>query len=634
MVGIVGYTGNRVEQSMLPAMMKTMQWTNKEQTNTYHDDHLSIARISHGITNVESQPIFNDDHSIMIILEGNVYDYGKSKDHLINKGYRFNFEHNDAEYCLHLYEEMGNSAFRELNGCFVIAIYSILTHDLLLVNDRFSSRQLFYYFSDKRDLLFGTQMSSILVSSQVPRELDLNAVFEFFTFQRVLGTKTYYKNISVLRPAHILSYHKGNLSLSPFWQMKHARCLKKSRHYKEYYSTKLAQVLKQSVIRKTLENHHYGLLLSGGLDSRMVLACSDRKMTAFTFGDFENLEIKIAKEIAEAVDCKSIFLKRSSNHYSDLLDTAVKIGDGMYSFIHAHSVGFFEEILKYSDVMFHGNPPELFFRGSSLPHSSLNVLGVSIPLPLRAKLTSSNIVHMILRKLKYSIYQLNPEQLFKEPYSTRLNEALTNSLKGILQEADNNVTNIYDKFCWLDIYYTSRYPSFLIETSIRQFMEERTLLFDNDVYDLYLEMPLEVRSNKEVWVTAMAKLNPDIAGIPNSNTGYSPFAPSFLDWAIKLSRDIAKEIHFSAPPQPTYETKIAWSNMGELLRYDNKLVEIAWRTIHDQDCLDPSIFNIQRIEKMFKAHLAGKEDHKTFLFLLLTFGRWYKMFGPRSKYVK
>jgi hypothetical protein len=74
--------------------------------------------------------------------------------------------------------------------------------------------------------------------------------------------------------------------------------------------------------------------------------------------------------------------------------------------------------------------------------------------------------------------------------------------------------------------------------------------------------------------------------------------------------------------------------MGELLRYDNKLVEIAWRTIHDQDCLDPSIFNIQRIEKMFKAHLAGKEDHKTFLFLLLTFGRWYKMFGPRSKYVK
>lgn len=149
-------------------------------------------------------------------------------------------------------------------------------------------------------------------------------------------------------------------------------------------------------------------------------------------------------------------------------------------------------------------------------------------------------------------------------------------------------------------------------------------------------MPLEFRSNKEVWVAALAKLNPKIASIPNSNTGYSPFLSTFLEWVINLLIQInTKRIHSLRTPKlphPTYQPKIAWSNMSELIRHNSKLKELILKTIEDPECLDPSIFNVQKIRKMFEAHVTGKENYMDFLFLLLTFGRWHKIFGPHAKH--
>ena len=219
MVGVVGYikTVQSSHSPILKAMIKTLQWTNKEQVNMWNDNLLSIAQVSHSIINTDPQPIFNEDNSKFIMMEGCIYDYEKLKKDLLRKGHKFKFENNDAEYCLHLYEEFGDKAFKKLNGCFIIAIYDLFERKLLLVNDRFSSRNLFYYFSTD-GLVFGTQLSSVLTHSHVPRDLRKDAIFEFFTFQRVLGTKTYYKDSMFLESANILTYLRRNFSSSPYWQ--------------------------------------------------------------------------------------------------------------------------------------------------------------------------------------------------------------------------------------------------------------------------------------------------------------------------------------------------------------------------------------------------------------------------------
>lgn len=627
MAGIVGEIGKPVQKSLLSDMVKEMKYTGRDKEDSYSDDFLSITRVNHGVTNSETQPIFSEDGSMFIVMDGEVFDYEKSKQQLINKGHKFDFEHNDAEYCLHLYEELGENAFKELNGSFCIAIYNLATREFLLISDRFSSHLLFYYLTNEGKLLFGTQLSLIIPSPEVPRDLDVRSIFEFFAFQRVLGTKTYYKNVNIIPPATVLRYQDGTISFASYWEMRY----KEEKNPEQYYVNELANALKKSVERRTQGKYRFGILLSGGLDSRAVFAATDKEMITFTFGDFENYEVEIAREVANVKNCKHVFLKRDLDHYVNLLDSAVKIGDGMHSFPHAHSIGFFRQMQKECDILLHGNPPELFFRGSSLPRRELKVLGKNIPTSFLYELSDSTIVDAILKKMAYRMYPKNPKQLFTDPYSSVFDRTLADSIKNILADVDKKVANIYDKFLWFDIYYTSRYPSFLVETSIRAFMDERTILFDNDLFDLYLKMPFKIRSNSRVWKKALAKLDPEIANIPDANTGHSPFIPAILDWILNLSKTvISKYLIKSKSPHPTYKQG-SWPNYAEMIRHNDKLKKLIQETIEDPECLNPSLFDIQKIKEIFKRHLNGKEDYRELLFLVLTFGRWHKKYGPHNK---
>lgn len=638
MSGIAGYINNteKASSALLDSMSESIRYTESDRIDNWNDDFVAISRVHHGVINPEPQPIFNEDESLFILMDGEVFDYKEQKSKLIHNGHEFKFKNNDAEYCLHLYEEMGKDSFKEPNGSFCIAIYDLATHELLLINDRFSSRPIFYYLTDKGMLLFSTQLSSIIQSPEVPRKLNMKAIIEFFTFQRVLGIETFYKDIDILPPATFLHYRDSKISFSHYWEMKY----KEEKHPEKYYVDKLAKAIKKSVRRRTQGNYRFGLLLSGGLDSRTVLAASDKKMVCFTVGDFKNREVGIAKKIAETKDYKHIFLERSSDHYANLVDKAVEIGDGMYSFVHAHNIGFFDQIRKECDVLLHGNPPELFFRGTSLPRGrELKIFGKRITVPILCRLSDDTLEGTVIKKMKYGVYQKNPKQLFIKSYSSVFDEVLANSIRSILTEASKKVTNVYDKFLWFDIYYTSRYPSFLFETSIRGFMDERTvLLFDNNLLDLHLKMPFKIRSDSRVWKKALAKLDPKIAAIPDANTGHPIFTPDILEWGLTLARSvismIKKYLVKSQYLSRSIYTQGSWPNYAELIRYNEKLKKNIEDTINDPESLDPSIFNISKTKEIFKKHLDGKSDYSPFLFLLLTFGRWHKKYGPHTTVMK
>jgi asparagine synthase (glutamine-hydrolysing) len=629
MSGIAGYINNveKTPNALLDSMSESIQFTENECIDKWSDDFLAISRVHHGVINSELQPIYNEDKSLLIVMDGEVFDYEEQKLKLIRNGHKFKFKNNDAEYCLHLYEEMQEKAFKELNGSFCFAIYNLATHELLLVNDRFSSCSLFYYLTDKGRLLFGTQLSSIIQSFEVPRELDVRSIFEFFTFQRCLGTKTFYKEINVLPPATVLRYREGNISFNSYWERRY----KEEKHPEKYYVDKLAEAIKKSVERRTRGNHRFGILLSGGLDSRTVLAASDKKMVCFTVGDFGNREVKLAKRITEAKGCKHVFLKRESDHYANLVDKAVEIGDGMQSFMHAHFIGLFGQIQKKCDILFHLFGNEGYFRGTHLPHRSVKLFGKNFFKVLN-KLSNESLPYKIIEKSKYSLYQKNPRQLFSKSYLSILDSALLNSVNNILTETESTCPNIYDKFLWFDTHYLSRYPSFLFEKSIRSFIDERSIVFDNDLQDLHLKMPLNIRATSKIWKKALAKLDPKIAAIPNSNNGISPLIPEFFEWGLILIRKAINKTYslkFYQVPHPTY-TQGAWPNFAELVKYNKKMKKLISNTLGDSECLNPTIFNIQRIEEMFEEHLNGKTDYTEFLFLLLTFGRWQKRYGIKS----
>jgi len=628
MSGIAGFINNKenAQSGLLGKMSESIIFSRKSQIDKWSGDLLAVCRAHRGVVNPDPQPIFNEDRSLLIAMDGEVFDYGEQKIKLIHKGHKFKFENNDAEYCLHFYEEMGKDAFKEFNGSFCMIIYDKATHEIALVSDRFSSHPIFYALLDNGMLLFSTQISSLLQSHKIKRELDISAVFEFFTFQRVLGTKTFYKNIKALPPATVLYYKDGIISLAPYWEMRY----RAEKHRRQYYVDALAKAIKKSMERRTRGKQRFGLLLSGGLDSRTVLAASEKDMECFTVGDFKNQEVKIAKRIAKAKGCKHFFLKRDLDHYINIADKAVEVGDGMYPFIHAHYIGIFDKIQEKCDILFHGFLLERLFRGTDLPHYNFKFLGKNVFTVLE-KLSNKDLTYKIIEKLKYSLYQENPQQLFSRTYKPILDNVLINSVNDILEETKSDCANIYDRFIWFDIHYNSNFPSFLFKKSIMSFIDDRSVAFDNDLMELHLKMPLNIRDNAKIWKKALVKLDPKIAAIADANTGYSPLIPECLEWLLVLSRKIINKFYaliVRQTPHPSY-TQGSWPNFAELIRYNENMKKLINDTIMDPECIDPKIFNTQRIKEMFEEHLNRKNNCEDFLFLLLTFGRWYKKYGPR-----
>ncbi|MFB0525849.1 MAG: hypothetical protein ACETVO_00050, partial [bacterium] len=143
MAGIAGYIGEEIANeahSLLDSMSRAIKYVDSDLVDQWQDGFLAISRVHHGTVNSEKQPLFNEDKSLLIVMDGEVYDYEADKRLLHSKGHHFKYKQNDAEFCLHLYEELGIRGFKKLNGSFAIAIYNLSSKELLLVNDRFSSR--------------------------------------------------------------------------------------------------------------------------------------------------------------------------------------------------------------------------------------------------------------------------------------------------------------------------------------------------------------------------------------------------------------------------------------------------------------------------------------------------------------
>ena len=625
MVGIVGYANDSEGlQSVFDDMVKSLVFTDKEQIDKTCDEYMAIARVSHGRINPETQPIFNEDKSLCVVMEGELFDYESSRLELIKRGYTFKYEKNDAEYCLHLYEDMGVKAFEKLNGSFCIVIYHTVTNELLLINDRFSSYELFYYLTKENTLLFSSQLSSILQSPKVQKQLDIGAVFEFFTFHRVLGTKTYYKDIMAMPPATVLRFRDGVITLSPYWEMKYHE----ESHSRKYYVDKFAHAIKTSTERRTKGNDRLGILLSSGFDSRMVFSASNKKMVAFTFDDFESEEIKTVRRITKIKDCKHILLRRDQELYQRIvscIDKEVDIGNGMFSLEHFHAIPFMDSISKECDVLFQANKFGVFYRGSNYPRRSLKVLGKQFRIPFIERLTDERLSDVVLDKYRYSLYSEHPEQLFMDSYSSILKKTLKDSIEDNLEEANGRTENIYDKYIWLDAHYISRFPSVIFEHSIRHYMDSRDVFYDNDLFDLYLKMPFKLRTigtSRKLFLLAMRKVNPEIASIPRSEEMWPPIASPFLYRISKLVQVMLVKV-FGIQNNKG----VGWISPSKLIRNNGKLKERIWDIINDKEALDPSIFDIERIKEFFNEHLEGKHNNYFFIYSLVVFGIWHKKYG-------
>ncbi|MCF8127777.1 MAG: asparagine synthase (glutamine-hydrolyzing) [Deltaproteobacteria bacterium] len=217
------------------------------------------------------QPIFSENKNLILIGNGEIYNFNELRSNLLKKGHRFSTS-GDLECILHLYQEQGNEVWNKLRGMFAVAIYDRNGKTLTLARDHMGIKPLFYYDSVD-SFLFASEMRSITIHPSFKKELNTQSVADFLSLQFIPKPQTIYKGLLSLPPASFLVMKEGNISIKKYWTIEpDPSNLGLSR---EDIAAKTLSLLKTSVKRRLMADVPVGVLLSGGLDSSMIAALTN-----------------------------------------------------------------------------------------------------------------------------------------------------------------------------------------------------------------------------------------------------------------------------------------------------------------------------------------------------------------------
>jgi asparagine synthase (glutamine-hydrolysing) len=246
------------------------------------------------------QPLSNEDGTVWIVFNGEIYNYLDLRRRLEGSGHKFRTE-SDTESIVHLYEDEGPAGFAHLNGMFALAIWDMRQRKLILARDRIGKKPLVYRYEAGR-LLFASELKSLLEVDGIPRELDHAAVDEYLTYQYVSHPNCILKGFRKLPPGHYAEYVDDRLAVKPFWQPDFAF----ERHISQSDAETSVRELFDSAVKMRMRSDvPLGAFLSGGIDSSLIVALMQRhasepvKTFTISFPEREYDESPFAQQVAE-----------------------------------------------------------------------------------------------------------------------------------------------------------------------------------------------------------------------------------------------------------------------------------------------------------------------------------------------
>ncbi len=254
---------------------------------------LSIIDLSGG-----HQPIRNEDGSVWVVFNGEIYNYRELRSELRARGHRF-YTDTDTETIVHAYEEWGDDGFSRLRGMFGIALWDARADTLVLARDRVGIKPL-HYAEWKGRLYFGSEIKSILAGSEMPPSLSPAALQHYLTFLYTPADGSIFQGIRKLPPGHLLRCTGGRVSIARYWQLP---AIESFRGSVDDASARLTEVLSDAVTSHLVSDVPLGALLSGGIDSSLVvglMARASSRVKTFSIGFDEPAfdELDAAREVA------------------------------------------------------------------------------------------------------------------------------------------------------------------------------------------------------------------------------------------------------------------------------------------------------------------------------------------------
>ncbi len=272
--------------SLLREMLGTIRHRGPDDEGVYVTPQIALGHRRLSIIDLESghQPLSNEDGTVWIVFNGEIYNFQELRASLLNQGHIFR-THSDTEVIVHLYEELGPQCLEKLRGMFAFAIWDERTKTLFLARDRVGIKPL-YYCQTPRSLVFASEIKAILADPSVPREVAPEIIDRFLTFLYLPGEETLLKGIQKLSPGWYLLARNGRTELRQYWDLdfpERSRSLSLKKAEEE-----LLGLLAETVEMHMIADVPVGVLLSGGVDSTAVLSFAaertDKQISSYTVG--------------------------------------------------------------------------------------------------------------------------------------------------------------------------------------------------------------------------------------------------------------------------------------------------------------------------------------------------------------
>jgi asparagine synthase (glutamine-hydrolysing) len=317
-----------VTEQEIAAMMAPIIHRGPDGSGIYVGGHVGLGHRRLSIIDLSTgdQPMANEDETVWIVFNGEIYNFQELRDELLAKGHRFR-SRSDTEVIIHLYEEFGPECVRRLRGMFAFAIWDAKRRRLFVARDRVGIKPL-YYCQTEDALYFASELKSIIADPAVPREIHVPAIRQFLTFFFVPGEETLFRSVRKLLPGHYLVAERGKVTISQYWDL---------RFTKDRWSNSFEEVVEElyGLLGSTVRDHMIadvpvGVLLSGGVDSSAVsslaVQATGKQIKTFTVG-FDGTQVvderPFARKVAEMFGTDHYDISISADDFWNFLPSYV-----------------------------------------------------------------------------------------------------------------------------------------------------------------------------------------------------------------------------------------------------------------------------------------------------------------------
>lgn len=318
MCGICGFLSLKGDlrvrrREILSRMCAFLKHRGPDDEGAYFDDSIALGIRRLTIIDIKTgrQPIHNENKTIWVVYNGEIYNFLELRGDLEKHGHRF-YTQADTEVLVHLYEKYGEKFVNYLNGMFAFALWDKNKQKLLLGRDRLGQKPL-YYLVFNHHLIFGSEVKAILEYPGIKKEIDFSSLSKYLAYEFIPAPHSIFKNIKKVLPGHFLSVRKGRLTGHCYWDIDLSRKIQTD---KRALPHQLRGLLRDAVKRRLMSDVPLGVLLSGGIDSSTIVALmsevSKQKIKTFTMG-FEDKsfdEMKYARQVARLFNTR---------HYEQIL---------------------------------------------------------------------------------------------------------------------------------------------------------------------------------------------------------------------------------------------------------------------------------------------------------------------------